>query len=386
MEDDSEPIHDYTDGASQYDIDDALSESRATTRLRRDSQVGTSYGAIDGADDGAVFDGPANAGVPSSVSRMSHREMSRDRLRRMSSDRSSRARLGRHLRRRSEDSIGDGHEQEGLRRRYSGDSALTDQGTEDVFTDDEDPGSSRWPVPQRRRSSPEEPARTSVFGSIANIFGRTAPAHETSAILRRPSLSARSSASSKYSQRSHRRSLASDAGSAYTSDAGDIDNRWGYSSAEEESDAEDEGLLRRELDERDQERLSDLDFGSMPPSPTGSLPNMLSDPIFGDTRIDMEFDSELSNPPPPGPPSRQQIYMQEEDITVRFVGYEVVHWYQFLWRLACLVSCGLLGLIGYWFPLLWLRWVAREKSFLDSKDGFIVVEVSISLYMHKLLY
>lgn len=369
MEDDS-PTQDYTDGASQHEIEDALSDSRVPGRFRSDSQVGSSYGTIGRANEGAVFDGPANAAVPSSVSRMSHRDMSRDRMRRMSSDRSSRVRLGRHLRRRSEDSIADDRSSERIRRRYSEESVLTDQGeTDDALSDDEGPGPSNRSL--RRRSPSPEPAHTGVFGSIANMFGISHSNQETEIAPRRPSLSVRSSVSSKRSQRSRRRSLTSDAGSAHTSEGGD--DRWGYSSGEEDSDPGEEGSLG----ERGQDNLSDLDFGSMPPSPRGSLPNMLSDPIFGDTRIDMEFTSEPSNPPPPGPPSRQQIYMQEEDVTVRFIGYETVYWYKLLWRIGCFVTFGLLGLLGYWFPRLWLRFVAREKSFLKNRGGFVVVEVSI---------
>ncbi|EGO26058.1 Ca-transporting ATPase [Serpula lacrymans var. lacrymans S7.9] len=78
--------------------------------------------------------------------------------------------------------------------------------------------------------------------------------------------------------------------------------------------------------------------------------------------------------PPAGPPSRQTIYIADEDSTIRFVGYEVIIWRQWLWRLACTISLGIFGLLGHWFPRVWLRWVTKEKAFKDLKHGFVVVE------------
>lgn len=39
-----------------------------------------------------------------------------------------------------------------------------------------------------------------------------------------------------------------------------------------------------------------------------------------------------------------------------------------------MLSFGILALLGHWFPRLWLRWVSHEKAFIDSHNGFIVVE------------
>ncbi|QRW21722.1 cation transport ATPase [Rhizoctonia solani] len=61
-------MHDYTEGASPQDIRAA---AHASTRRRRDSQIGSAYGDND--DEGAVFGGPQAALVPSSVSSF-HRE------------------------------------------------------------------------------------------------------------------------------------------------------------------------------------------------------------------------------------------------------------------------------------------------------------------------
>ncbi|TFK44814.1 Ca-transporting ATPase [Crucibulum laeve] len=88
----------------------------------------------------------------------------------------------------------------------------------------------------------------------------------------------------------------------------------------------------------------------------------------------MEMDFTLLEPPPLGPPSRQTVYIPDEDSTIRFVGYETVTWRSCLWRVGCILTFGLLGLLGHWFPRFWLRWVAMEKAFIDAHNGFLVVE------------
>jgi len=116
-------------------------------------------------------------------------------------------------------------------------------------------------------------------------------------------------------------------------------------------------------------------LNSYPPTPT-NLPLLVNDPIFGgETRIDMGTEFEPLNPPPPGPPSRQTLYVSDEDVNIRFVGYEVIRLRQALWRVGCILSFGILALIGHWFPKFWLQWVAEEKAFMLIKRGFVVVEV-----------
>jgi cation-transporting ATPase 13A3/4/5 len=43
--------------------------------------------------------------------------------------------------------------------------------------------------------------------------------------------------------------------------------------------------------------------------------------------------------------------------------------------LGCILSLGVLGLLGHWFPRVWLHWVTREKAFKELSSGFIVIEV-----------
>lgn len=399
-QDSSRAPHDYTEGASALDIDNAISASRASVRPRRDSQVGFSYGsygdgALEGAggSGGAVFDGPGYAAIPSSVTRMSHRAMSVERtkdLRRMSSDHEWTGTRSWRMRRRSEDSVGQPSVRAlGLARRDSGDSfAVSDGEAEDegavtdadVANDEEDIGLTGRRSQKSRRRSPSPVISRSVFDNLAHIFaGRSSTAAAADSPSRRPSISRIPSTSSRLSlsRRSRTGSRRSRASSDYGGgqESEDEQERWGYSSGEEDDNSSDDGLLGRRDAEGDAGGISDADYGSLPPSPTGSLPNMNLDPIFGDTRIDLDNPPELSRPPPPGPPSRQSIFLEDEDATVRFVGFETIHSRQWIWRILCVISFGVLGLLGHWFPRLWLRWVTREKAFKDISDGFIVVEV-----------
>ncbi|TDL26307.1 Ca-transporting ATPase [Rickenella mellea] len=88
----------------------------------------------------------------------------------------------------------------------------------------------------------------------------------------------------------------------------------------------------------------------------------------------MDVPPDLLDPPPPGPPSRQTIFLADEDISVRFIGYETMYWRQWAWRVGCITTFGVLGLFGHWLPRIWLRWVAQEKAFADPRTNFIVVE------------
>jgi cation-transporting ATPase 13A3/4/5 len=151
-----------------------------------------------------------------------------------------------------------------------------------------------------------------------------------------------------------------------------------------ETDHEDWGYTSGEEDEYEPERANDddsmvqsIEYDSRPPSPNASFPLLTSDPVFGgDARIDMGTSFDDLDPPPPGPPSRQAIYIADEDMTIRLVGYECLRSRLYLWRAGCFVTFGILALLGHWFPRLWLRCVAREKAFVDAENGFVVVDVS----------
>ncbi|KAJ7594428.1 P-type ATPase [Mycena floridula] len=336
----SGPSFDYTEGALPVDIDAAALSNR---RARRESRYGD-----DG--EGAMFAGPGHSVNPSSVSRMAH-----DYSTRRSLDSLSRTR------RHSQDS-----RRPSFDRRRSTDSQVSRQSIEgQVETDNEEQAEEEALLRGRRQP------RTSVFGNLASLFGRTATADSLGA-GRRPSVSQRSTASAS------RRSRRSDAGSDYALDTDDEQERWGYSSGEETESSEESVHSFNTMNDN-MSITASMAYDSDPPSPSmaPSLPLLASDPVFGgESRIDMEVPFTDLEPPPLGPPSRQTIYIQDEDTTVRFIGYERVFWRHIAWIFGCTVSLGILGLLGHWFPRLWLRWVAKEKAFVDSYNGFVVVESS----------
>jgi cation-transporting P-type ATPase 13A2 len=193
-----------------------------------------------------------------------------------------------------------------------------------------------------------EPSR-GLLGNISQMF--RAPSEQE----RRPPLSRRSSLSSRASRH------------PYSEEDEEDNERWGYASGEEDSEVEDV-----------QERMSDLDYGSYPPSPGASLPLLSADVIFGgESRIDIgEPVGDQDSPPPAGPPSRQTLYVADEDASIRFVGFEATLTRRLVWRLCCIFSLGIVALLGKWLPRMWLRFVAREKAFIGA--DFVVVEVSTS--------
>lgn len=348
-----EPDYDYTEGASALDIDQALNNSRLT---RRDSQ----YSLYNDNGDGSMFSGPGHTVNPSSVSRMSHVELGRrssdnwmSRRRSMDSRKSYRNRRDSRDSQVSRQSIErpDGYEEAG---------DLDLQGDEDGI-------SSTSKTKRQRKSPPSPPLRASVFENIVHLFGRSAaePSHS-----RRPSISQRSSTS--------RRSSRSDLASEHALDTEDEDEeRWGYSSGEEDSD--NESSYPEPVNRDNASITASMAYDSEPSSPIEghqSLPLLDIDPVFGrEARIEMDTSFTLLSPPLPGLPSRQTIYIADEDSTVRFVGYETVPLHVWLWRLFSLLTFGILSLLGHWFPRLWLRWAAREKAFIESHNGFLVVEV-----------
>lgn len=347
----SNSVYDYTEGASATDIDDAVAQR---SRARRDSL----YGGPDN-ESGTMFDGPSHIAVPSSASRMPYTE--RGLAIRRSSEWS-------RARRRSEDGsvAGSASGRAHGKRRMSTESLMSQAPVMSGAESGEE-GENEFLLGRQSRRSPSPTMnRPSVFDNIAHLFGRGGG--ESSA--RRASFSRSISPS-----RRSRRSRLSDAGSDYALGSEDErDERWGYSSGEEDDGSE------SHASRVSSPVASEVDFASEPPSPTAPshLPLFSSDPIFGDeVRIEIDAPLESLDPPPPGPPSRQTIYVADEDVSLRFVGYEVILWRQRLWWALSVLTFGMLALLGHWLPRLWLRWVVREKAFKDLKHGFVVIEVCV---------
>jgi cation-transporting ATPase 13A3/4/5 len=226
--------------------------------------------------------------------------------------------------------------------------------------------------PKSRRRSISPARKAGMFGNLAHLFGRSGT--EDSSRERRLSISQMSYGSSSRRSRRSRSDVGSDY--AVASDDEDVE-RWGYSSGEEELE---DDAAQPMLNIRDDVSVSaSMEYDSAPPSPSSAsygIPLMSSDPIFGgEARLDMETPFTVPDVPPPGLPSRQILYLSDEDTSVQFVGYETVSWRLWVWRAGCLLTFGGLALLGRWFPRLWLRWVAQEKAFIESQDGFVVIQV-----------
>lgn len=378
--------HDYTEGASNVEISAIISSQQPIPRARRDSQVGSAYDD----DGGAVFDGEGSVVIPSSITNM-RRERSIDwgGRRRRSISRGRRSMDSSRPKFHRKSSGGDEEQAVASPTRDIEEFALTCSSPEQETSPEDDrisrhsriSGSRRH---RRRKASvvvqlPEPLASSSVFENIGSFFaGRSAVAQYTSSAPRRSSLSHRSSASSNRS----RRRLLSD-GASESEAVSDGEERWGYSSGEEDDESEDDDASSRRhytSDEEDVGLQGHRRIGtSRSPSPTSSLPPMPgeTDVFAQDTRLEIgEFPPEDDfPPPPPGPPSRQTIHLADDDSTIRLVGREIVVWKKWAWRVACILSAGVLGLIGIWIPGTWLKWVTEERGFQDLVNGVAIVQV-----------
>ncbi|KAM0791677.1 hypothetical protein ACM66B_003953 [Microbotryomycetes sp. NB124-2] len=101
--------------------------------------------------------------------------------------------------------------------------------------------------------------------------------------------------------------------------------------------------------------------------------------MFGESRIDMDgsdYDDELSsieeNDGKRGSNAHQSIYIPDEDLPLRFNGLTVSRIKTGLWWTGCVLSCGMLWLLGRWLPNVWIKSVGRPGQFDEA--SYIVVE------------
>ncbi|KAG8791307.1 hypothetical protein FRC17_008770, partial [Serendipita sp. 399] len=344
---------DYTDGASAQDIQNVIRE----THRRGESQVGGSYqprrsmSSFRGDEEdtgGAIFDGPGSVTIPSSVTGL---RSARARSFNTESRRGSRIYRAR--------SIDDQQSviRPDLRRQgtfQSGDTAALDASDDDGGSPTQERrGRRRRMSTDERGESPvlERPRRTSIFGGFSSFFGRReSPSRKSNVSLSRAD-------SIDYTE----------------SPLEEEDDRWGYHSSEEEdASVEDVASVHGSF-----YPASSRGSQSRPASPSHAFPGLGRDPIFGDVRIDMEEASLAESlPQATGPPIHQDIYIADEDLKLRLLGYRTSRSRIFIWRSLTVCSLGAVGLLGHWFPQLWLWFTAEKSPFHDRKTNLVVVENS----------
>jgi len=70
----------------------------------------------------------------------------------------------------------------------------------------------------------------------------------------------------------------------------------------------------------------------------------------------------------------QHVYLEDEDIELTFTGYRFLQTWILLYYLACLLSAGILFLLGRWMPQRYIAFVA-EKCKMDLAE-VVLVQVS----------
>lgn len=166
---------------------------------------------------------------------------------------------------------------------------------------------------------------------------------------------------------------------SYTSSRGESaslrstsEESWGYNDddTDDESDrpSGEEGYTSSLADD------TSLPPQSRPGSPHLPLIPASSDAVFGETGRGAE--EEVKDFASVAIPSRQTILLPDEDLSIRFTGYRTDPFRNTLWWIGCILSLGILGLVGRWIPSVWVRFCGKENSFDEAKEGsWIVVEV-----------
>ncbi|GAA6025566.1 hypothetical protein JCM11491_003215 [Sporobolomyces phaffii] len=112
------------------------------------------------------------------------------------------------------------------------------------------------------------------------------------------------------------------------------------------------------------------------------LPGGGAGDFFGESRIDFDEysgdDDEMSSlgsvdeDKKGGPPTHQLVYIPDEDLPLRFVGLHVSKLKTTAWWVGCVLTGGVLWLLGRWLPNLWRNTTGRPGEF--EKCSYVVVE------------
>lgn len=218
--------------------------------------------------------------------------------------------------------------------------------------------------------SPSSPVRptTTALGRIASYMGFGHGDQEDEETGRR---GRRMSGS-----RSPRRSFGTSAPSRSRSPSRESSEGWGY----RESDVDTYSDVSDRASGEEGYTSSLADDTSLPPqsrpgSPTLPLVPNGGDGIFGDSGRGGEF--EPKDFEEAMVPSRQTVLLPDEDLSIRFTGYRTDPFRNALWWIGCILTFGVLGLLGRWVPSVWVRFCGKEVAFDEAKDGsWLVIEVS----------
>ncbi|BGP33107.1 hypothetical protein JCM10296v2_004896 [Rhodotorula toruloides] len=349
--------------------------------------------------DGALWSGPAAASVPTSVSGFRMRARSRGDLERMSRE------LARsEAESEDDDDAKSRRSRKSRKRRSSSRRSRSRRGSDataasEAVTTDAESVRSRYPTSRNRRrrtrrrsdasaatsavESESEDERVGFFEGLSNVFrGRRASSH-------RPDVSpARSRAGSVRSRAtSRRRGEETDEDAVLVrseSDfAGDDEDPYGPYGSSSESASTSSTTSTSSSQDNDGPRRRRTTTGAGGAGLLG-LPGGGGNDFFGESRIDFEEveDDEMSSLSEetddgghgkgPSKPHHQLIYIPDEDLPLRFVGLHISSVKLGLWYAGCVLSLGIVWLVGRWMPEWWRRANGKMGEFAASQ--FVVVE------------
>ncbi|GAA5923044.1 hypothetical protein JCM3775_006234 [Rhodotorula graminis] len=359
-------------------------------------------GAEDDYDDpdGALWSGPAARSVPTSVSGFRMRARSRSEIDRRSrelarerdrvageqseaddDDARSRKSRRRSRRRRS------GSSRRTARSRRASDASGTTTDAEGLTTDAESVRSRSRTRRSRRDASSgsdseEDGERVGFFEGISNALrGRRSSTVLNSRPDASPARSRAGSIRSRKSTRSRARTSGyeSDAVSARSAESGDDDDPYGPYGSDDDSLSTSSSTQSSSssLDESGGPRRRRNNAGVL------GLPGAGASDFFGESRIEFGSDSgdddemsELSEDEDEakkgGKASHQLVYIPDEDLPLRFVGLHLSRARVVAWWVGCVLSGGILWLLGRWLPNLWRNSTGRMGEF--DRASYVVVE------------
>ncbi|EKC97467.1 cation transporting ATPase [Trichosporon asahii var. asahii CBS 8904] len=200
---------------------------------------------------------------------------------------------------------------------------------------------------RREDESPaHSPQRTgSVLNRIASFLGRREEGDEESLLRRQSTIDSRHSIESSQPSESSMDS-------------------WGYGKGDDDAESYTSSLADD----------TSLPPQSRPQSPNLPLVPLPGDGIFGESTAHFNED-EIKEFEEGVDPSRQTILLPDEDLSIRFTGYRTDPVRNTIWWILCICTLGILGLVGRWSPMLWVRFCGKETPFEDMKEGsWLVVE------------